>query len=146
MKKRILCSSIVAILVLSITINVFAADWVLIDSGNHQAFWGHNATVTDVCFTITDALYESGARNYSWSGFTVLLAVGLATIGYLADETTGCMVYTRTYTMTITGQPVHYMYEWWLIDTEGNKYGPYKVTPNPYSPNSLEDEEIKEQQ
>ena len=141
MKRRILSSVIVAVLVFSITtVNVLAADWVRVYRGSEDVFWGQNASIVDACAATIQGMIEASTQEeLGIQAPHIGVASIIATVAIMAYATTGCRITTEIYTFTIPGQPVHYMYKYWFVDSNGKEYGPITIQPNPYSPNSEDD-------
>ena len=140
MKKLSVRRMLILMIVVALaTTTVFATDdWVYRGGGSHEAFWGYNATVAQVAGSIADAAFEAGLDEGSFNAVTATAVIGGATLRVLAETTTGCVFEYSVYTLQPLFQPIHYKYEITLVDSNGDRYGPFLLMPNPYSSNHVE--------
>ena len=144
MKRKALSSILALTLVASMMIHAAASGWELIYAGRRAALWGKGASISSVCAEMATSLVQAGVDDPSLlTNVYILTTLGIGTVATLAATTVGGTVYTEIYTMSIPYQPIHYMYSWTFVDSNGKTYGPFRYTPNPYSASSEDHFELE---
>lgn len=136
--KKVISMLLAVVMILTVPVTAFAASgWVPMtdEPETHEAFWGEGATVADVCNAITG--YWLPLTNAQMMGY-----IGVTVLGQMAENSIGCTVTVQVYTMQITGQPIHYLYEWSVTESDGTVHGPYRYQPNPYVAREVEEDEV----
>ena len=143
--KRILSFLIVVVVFTCVIPNEAAASsvWIPMSSSTRLAFWGQNASVSQVCNAIVDSLNSQAQDEQQWTYIMVFGILGFSTLSALATYTDGCYVKYESFYFNIIGQPIQYLYQVTLLDANLNiMHGPFRYQPNPYVASIPEEEQF----
>lgn len=145
MKRRLLSIMLALIVVFTCVIPGEAAAasvWIPMTSNTRLAFWGQNATVSQVCDAIVASLNSQAEEEMQWTSTMIIGILGFGTLSALATYTDGCYVKYESFYFQITGQPIQYLYQVTLLDSSFNvMHGPFRYQPNPYVASVPEEED-----